>query len=52
MELRAYLNELDQALHLDPRERTEIIAEIHGHVDERALELEDQGLGTSASSSP
>ncbi len=48
MELRAYLSELDQALHLDPRERAEIIAEIHGHVDERALELEDQGLGRAS----
>ena len=43
-DLKLYLNSLKRALHLDPRQETEILREIQGHVEERSQELQEQGM--------
>ena len=48
MNVRSYLGELEQVLHLEPHQRSEILAEIQTHVEERAGELEDHGLPPEA----
>ena len=48
-DVKVYLNSLKRALHLDPRQETEILREIRSHVEERAQELQDQGMSEDAS---
>ena len=43
-DLKVYLGSLKRALHLDPRQETEILWEIQCHVEDRAQELQDQGM--------
>ncbi len=43
-DLKVYLNSLKRAMHLDPRQETEILREIQCHVEDRAQELQDQGM--------
>jgi hypothetical protein len=44
MNIRSYLAELDDELHLERHERSEIIAEIRTHMEDRTAELENQGV--------
>lgn len=48
-EVRVYLKSLKRALHLDPRREREILLEIQSHVQDRALELQEQGMSPDAS---
>ena len=48
-DLKVYLNSLKRALHLDPRQEREILWEIQSHVQERAQELQDQGMSADDS---
>lgn len=48
-EVRVYLKNLKKSLHLGPRKETEILREIRSHVEERALELQEQGMSEDAS---
>ncbi len=43
-DLKVYLNSLKRALHLDPRQETEILREIQCHVEDRAQEMQDGGM--------
>ena len=48
-EVGVYLKSLKRALHLDPRREREILLEIQSHVQDRAQELQDQGMSADAS---
>jgi hypothetical protein len=43
-DVTTYLNSLSERLHLDPNEEQEIILELRAHLEEKAAELEAQGL--------
>jgi hypothetical protein len=43
-ELTNYLHALARRLHLDPAEKDEIIQELEGHLEDKAAELEAQGV--------
>lgn len=44
MEIRAYLGKLEHDLRLEPHQRSEVVAEIAAHLEERLAELKDQGV--------
>ena len=48
-EVRVYLKNLKKSLHLGPRKEKEILREIQCHVEDRALELQEQGMSEDAS---
>ncbi|MBI2856262.1 MAG: hypothetical protein HYX93_05380 [Chloroflexi bacterium] len=43
-DVRSYFRSLQRGLHLDPLQETDILREIQSHVEERALELQEQGV--------
>ena len=48
MEIGSYITVLERALHLEPRQRSEITAEVRGHLEEHAAELETAGASQDA----
>ena len=47
-EVTNYLHALARRLHLDPAEKDEIIQELEAHLEDKAAELETQGIGHDA----
>ena len=47
-DVKTYLGSLARRLHLDPRETREIIMELQSHLEDKAAELESDGLDREA----
>ena len=48
VEVKTYLGSLARRLHLDPREEREIMLELQSHLEDKAAELESEGLDRDA----
>ena len=51
VDVKTYLGSLARRLHLDPRKEREIIMELHSHLEDKAAELESDGLDRDAAMS-